>query len=243
MARGHNGSRWPSIQWPHCATWQHAHKCHPSPPNLIALSPWSLAFLDRLFLWDDDVGLKIICTMTFWNKGPLKTKVTLLAMPHVDQSRLLNRLAMSSVPPLARPHLSSGPYGKQRSRSFSSLLNGIISVWLCLLSHRFSGLASLSLSLVAPDNHCIGALFSHRCGNHYGSWSPWQHTVPIPPSRTEGGIKQHALCCTHTHNTLLTHTSFALVVHAHARSLSTQIAFSGKSKKTFRCYRGRFKKK
>lgn len=110
-----------------------------------------------------------------------------------------------------------------------------------ILSHRFSGLAFLSFSLVSPDNHCISALFSHCCGNHYGSWLPWQHTVPIPPSRTEGGIKQHALCWTYAHDTLLTHTSFALIVHAHP--LSTQIAFNGKSKMTFRCYRGWFKKK
>ncbi|KAI2652685.1 Gamma-aminobutyric acid type B receptor subunit 1 [Labeo rohita] len=57
-----------------------------------------------------------------------------------------------------------------------------------LLPIHFTGLAhSLSLSSVAPDNHCICALFSHRCGNHYGSWSSWQHTVPIPPSRTGRG--------------------------------------------------------
>lgn len=126
-----------------------------------------------------------------WNKGLLKERVTLL---QIGRHVLTVHRSLRCSPSLVRTT------AKWRLRPFISQLSGIVSLWIfmfncfSLLPIHFTGLAhSLSLSSVAPDNHCICALFSHRCGNHYGSWSSWQHTVPIPPSRTGRGIKQHEL--------------------------------------------------
>lgn len=88
-----------------------------------------------------------------------------------------------------------------------------------LLSIHFTGPSrSLLLSPVAPDNHCICALFSHRCSNHYGYWLPWQHTVPIPPSRTGRGIKQHELSSPLNTYVLAHLQPFIFVTHTHTHT-------------------------